>query len=131
MYCGLLEKMEAKLTPREGAKSFSEGSLQVDTFELEVCVGGSRASHWVQDSPSVGISALQPQDKMSVSVTCCDSHSSVAADKHPRILMVLSPNLKGEIGVRKDGRQDLKTQRERVNLCSSAQAVSFVTDLVF
>ena len=85
--------MDASWTPRhDGSKTrvISEGSLQVDTFELEVGVFGYRVSHWAQDSPSVGVSALQPQDKMAVSVTCCDSHSAMAADKRPRILMVLS-----------------------------------------
>lgn len=49
---------------------------------------GCSISHWVQDRPLVGFLAPQPQEKMAVSVTCSDSQSAVAADKHPRILMV-------------------------------------------
>ena len=112
--------------PREGASSFSERSLQVDAFELEVWVAGYRVSHWAQDSPSVGISALQPQDKMAVSVTCCDSHSAMAADKHPRILMALSSKLKGERGWRKMVNRDTQRKSDRGVECGG----SFVSDWV-
>lgn len=55
MYPGLPEMMEPKVMLREGALSFLEGLLQVDTFELEFWLVGYRVSYCVQDSPAVGI----------------------------------------------------------------------------